>query len=530
MTEAKAEVSARKRISAIWIVPIVALVLGIWMVVYTIQNRGPEITIVFTTAEGLEAGKTKVKIRNVEIGLVGSVGLGDDLQSVVVTAQLEKPVTPLLREDTQFWVVRPRVGASGVSGIGTLFSGGYIQLAPGTGAEGRRDFVGLEDPPVTPAGAPGLHFKLVSDKAGSVSTGDPIIYKGFNVGRIESGEFDVESQKMHYGAFISAPYDDLVNSSTHFWNASGVSFSATADGIELTTGSLETLLIGGITFGLPTGVGPGGPVEKGTVFRLYPDRKSVDAQPYERSLEYVVQFDQSVRGLKPGAPVEYRGIRIGRVEHILLQELADNLRGQGNPIPVLIRLEPGRLTLPDSEEGVTRLSEAVVNAVGIGMRASLSTGNLLTGSLYVSMDIYPGEPPAEMGTWHDRPTIPTVASGLEGIQHKIAALLDKLNALPLEDITQSAADAVASLEAILANQAMQDLPLALEATVTELRDVLDSVSSDSALHERLMRMTTELDRTLQSMRELLDSLDDQPNSLIFGGENPKDPAPPAGTQ
>ncbi len=530
MAEARADISERKRISAIWIVPIVALVLGAWMIVYTIQNRGPEITITFTTAEGIEAGKTKVKIRNVEIGLVGSVGLVEDLKSVVMTAQLEKDVTPLLREDTQFWVVRPRVGAGGVSGLGTLLSGGYIQLAPGEGAEGRRDFVGLEDPPVTPAGTPGLHFRLVSDEAGSVSTGDPIIYKGFTVGRIETDEFDVESQKMHYGAFIAAPYDDLVNSATHFWDASGVSLSATADGIELTTGSLQTLLIGGITFGLPTGVGPGGPVEADTTFRLYPDRQSMDAQPYERSLEYVVQFDQSVRGLKPGAPVEYRGILIGRVERVLLQELAGNLRGQGNPIPVLIRLEPGRLTLPDSEEGVTTLSEAVANAVGIGLRASLVTGSLLTGSLFVSMDIYPNEPPAEMGTWHDRPTIPTIASGLEGIQHKISALLDKLNALPLEDITESAAGAVANLEAILASQALQEMPLALEATVEELRDVLDSVSSDSELHERLMRTTTELNRTLRSMRELMDTLDDQPSSVIFGGEQLKDPAPPAGTQ
>jgi paraquat-inducible protein B len=176
------------------------------------------------------------------------------------------------------------------------------------------------------------------------------------------------------------------------------------------------------------------------------------------------------------------------------------------------------------------MENAIANAVGNGLRASLTTGSLLTGSLYVSMDLYPGASPAEMGTWHDRPTIPTVASGLEGIQHKISALLDKLNALPFDEIGESAAGAVANLEAILANQALQDMPLALEATVEELRDVLDSVSSDSELHERLMRTTTELDRTLRSMRQLMDTLDDQPSSVIFGGEQIKDPAPPAGTQ
>jgi paraquat-inducible protein B len=530
MTEVEAEVSERRGISFIWVVPIVALLIGAWMIVYTIRNQGPEISITFDTAEGIEAGKTKVRIRNVEIGLVESVGLGVDRKSVVVTAQLEKDATELLREDTQFWVVRPRIGAGGVSGLGTLLSGGYIQLAPGTGAEGRRDFLGLEDPPVTPAGAPGLHLRLVSDQAGSVSTGDPILYKGFRVGRIESEEFDVESQQMHYGSFIEAPYDDLVNSSTRFWDASGVSFSATADGVELTTGSLQTLLIGGISFGMPEGVAPGTPVEKGATFRLYPDRQSMNAQPYRYFLEYVVQFDRSVRGLKPGAPVEYRGIRIGRVERILPEELAGGIRVEGQPIPVLLRLEPGRLMLPDSEEGSSILSNAVSNAVGIGLRASLATGSLLTGSLYVSMDIYPNAAPAGLGTWHDRPTIPTVATGLEGIQQKISELLDKLNALPLDEIGDSAADAVANLEAILASRSLQEMPLALEATVEELRDVLDSVSSDSELHARLMRTTTELDRTLRSMRKLMDTLDDQPNSVIFGGEQPKDPAPPAGTQ
>jgi paraquat-inducible protein B len=261
MTEAKATVSERRRISAIWLVPIVALVLGIWMVIHTLRSQGPEITVVFSSGASIEAGKTKIKFRDVEVGRVESVGLADDHESVVVTARLDKGAAPLLREDTQFWVVRPRVGPGGVSGVGTLLSGGYLQLAPGTGKEGRRDFVGLDEPPVTPAGTPGLHFKLVAEHSGSVGSGAPILYKGFRVGRIESAEFDVASQKMQYGAFIEAPYDELVTSATRFWNASGISVSATADGIQVQTASLEAVLVGGVVFGLPEGVEPGGPVE-----------------------------------------------------------------------------------------------------------------------------------------------------------------------------------------------------------------------------------------------------------------------------
>jgi paraquat-inducible protein B len=531
MTEAEVIVSERRRISAVWLVPIVALVLGFWMVIHTLQSQGPEITIVFSSGEGIEADKTKIKFRAVEVGRVESVGLADDLESVVVTAQLDKAAAPLLREDTQFWVVRPRVGPGGVSGLGTLLSGGYIQLASGTGEEGRREFEGMDAPPVTPTGTPGLNFRMVGEHAGSVGLGDPILYEGFRVGRIESAEFDVASRKMHYGAFIEAPYDDLVTSATRFWNASGLSLSVTADGIQVQTASLEALLVGGVAFGLPEEVEPGRPVEAGKVFELYPDYASVKERPYRYSLEYVVGFPQSVRGLRPGAPVEYRGIRMGRVERVLLTEMAgQGLTGKGEPIPVLIRLEPGRLELPDSEEGTATLTRVIETAVRRGLRATLSTGSLITGSLFVYFDMYPDEPPAEMGSFAGHPTIPTIAGGLEGIQVRLSTLLDKLNALPLEDLLDGADRLLADVDAIVASEDMQSLPASLEATLAELRDMLDSVSTDSAMQERLRRTMIEFDRTLQSLRDLLETLEEQPNALIFNREPGDDPQPPAGLQ
>ncbi len=531
MAEASATVSERRRISKIWVVPIVALVLGLWMVLYTLQTQGPEVTIVFSTAEGIEAGKTRIKLRSVEVGLVESAGLGDDMESVVVKARIDKAAAPLLRDDTQFWVVRPRIGKEGVSGIGTLLSGGYIQLAPGSGREGRREFVGREEPPVTPAGTPGLSLRLTSDRAGSVGTGDAVLYKGFRVGRVESSEFEVESQRMHYGVFIEAPYDDLLTSSTRFWNASGFSLSTTADGVELHTGSLETILSGGVAFGLPEGMEPGSPLESGAAFELYPDYKSVNARPYRHGLHYVVDFEQSVRGLRPGAPVEYRGLPVGRVERILLQELvADGLTGEGTSIPVLLRLEPGRLELPDSEVGVKALRDAISSAVSNGFRASLATGSLLTGSLYVTLDMYPDAEPAVMGEFAGHPTIPSVASGLEGIQQQVFALLEKLNALPLEDVADSAAQAVAHLEALMASRELQALPASLEATMVELERVLASVSDDSLLQERLGRTLGELERTLESLQAVLGTLEDQPSSVLFPREPELDPEPPAGSQ
>lgn len=511
MNDTRATVKPRRRIAPIWVVPIVAVLLGLWMVVHTYRNQGPDITISFSTADGIEAGKTKIKALSVEVGLVTSVLLGEDLDSVVVTARLERSAIPLLREDTQLWVVRPRVGAAGISGLGTIMSGGYIELAPGTGAVGRREFVGLEHVPVTPAGTPGLHLRLVGKRAGSVSAGDPILYKGFQVGRVESVEFDVDSQQIHYRAFIEATYKDLVTTRTRFWNASGLSFSATAGGIELSTGSLRSLLLGGISFGVPEGVEPGDPVESRATFVLFPDYKSINEWPYRHSLEYVVEFAQSVRGLLPGAPVEYRGLTAGQVERVLLEEmLTESTEGEGVSIPVLIRLDPGRLEMGDSEEGLASLSRRIERGVRNGMRATLSTGSLLTGSLYVSLDLYPDQGPAELGSFAGRPTIPTTSSGLEGIQQQIAALLEKLNALPLEDVAVSADRTVQELErtiaelrVLLASEELQSIPASLEASLAEL------------------------DRTLQSVGYLATTLSDQPNSLIFSREPEKDPEPMA---
>lgn len=530
MTDAHATVSRKRGINPIWFVPVVALVLGIWMVVYTLQKQGPEITIVFSTADGIVAGKTKIKLRNVDVGMVESAELGDDLESVVVTASLEKTAKSLLRENTQFWVVRPRIGKAGVSGLGTLLSGGYIQLSPGDGAEGAREFVGLEDPPVTPTGTRGIAVTVTAEKAGSLSAGAPVLYKGYTVGRVETEKFDIEKDLMSYRVFIKAPYDELLTTSHRFWNVSGISFRAGADGIRAEMASLETLLIGGIEVGLPKGIRPGTRAEPGEIFKLYDNYEKVNRRPYRYSLEYVVRFPRSVRGLQPGAPVEYRGLRLGEVERVMVTELTASLEGQGQPIPVLIRLEPGLLEQPDSPAGLETLKKALETAVGRGMRATLATGNLLTGSLFVSMDYFPNAEAAELGTFAGRTTIPTISSGLEGIEQKLTMFLDKLNELPLEATLLEAKNALASLDRLVAGETMQALPASLDDTLAELQVTLASMSRDSELQARLIPMISELDRTLTSLRLLFDTLEQKPNALIFNRTYREDPRPPAGSQ
>lgn len=515
MADERASVSRRRRIPAIWIVPLVTALLGLWMVYYTWQNQGPEITVVFSTAEGIESGKTKIRSRSVQVGLVTDLRLGEDNESVIVTAELEKTAAHLLRDDTEFWVVRPRIGAGGVSGLGTIMSGGYLELDPGVGKPGQRSFTGLEDVPVTKVGTPGLKLSLTSNQANSVGAGDRIRYRGFEVGRVESATFDVETHQVRYDAFIDAPYDELVTTSTRFWNTSGLHFSATASGIELTTGSLDALLLGGISFGRPEGVEQGGPVENGAVFDLYPNEHSINERPFRYSLEYVVEFDQSVRGLRPGAPVEYRGLPAGAVKRVLLREMVARTggTGQGSPIAVLIGLEPGRLEFGDTEEGRELLRRGIEAGVKNGLRASLASGNLLTGSLIVALDDYDDVKAVKIGTFAGHPTIPTTVTGLASLEARVADLLDKLNALPLENVANSADETLrevertlASLNVILQNDDLQALPASLDSTLVEL------------------------DRTLRDASSLIESLEEEPSSIIFSREPVLDPVPPARSQ
>jgi paraquat-inducible protein B len=538
MSEGVQVVEPKRRINLVWLLPIIAGLLGIYMVVYTYMTEGPEITIVFSTAEGMTAGKTKIKARSVEIGTVDKIVLAEDLEHVVVTASIDATAANLLREDTQFWVVRARVGPGGISGLATILSGGYIELAPGEGAPGRRNFDGLDDVPVTPAGAAGLHLILTSTKAGSVSAGDAVMFHGYRVGRVDSAELDIKAKVMSYGLFIEAPYDKLVSEGTRFWNASGLSLTAGTGGIDFEMSSLSALISGGVAFAIPDGADPGGPVKNEAKFELFANERSTSEQSYQHYVQYVVRFDQSLRGLRPGAPVEYRGIQIGTVERAMYKDLfAREVVGggrAGQKLPVLIRIEPGRLGIGDTDASVIKMRDVVKAGVDTGMRATLNSGNLLTGALYVGIDFYPDAEPASLGEYRGYPTVPTLSSGIARIEKQIGDLLERLNGLPLDatvanlnDTLEQAAAALDAVRRLAGSDSTQALPGQLDRTLQELRRTIESFSSDSELYSNLERTTSELNRTLQRVQDLAQKLEDQPNSIIFSSKTKPDPEPRA---
>ncbi|TQV87788.1 intermembrane transport protein PqiB [Aliikangiella coralliicola] len=529
----QAEIKPVKHVSKIWFIPIAALLIGVWMVYYTWSNQGPAIMITFETAEGLEINSTKVKLRDITIGEVIDLKLTDDFKGIEVTARLDKNTEELLKEDTSFWVAKPRIGAAGISGLNTILSGAYIELSPGTSDESRTEFVGLESPPVTPIGTPGIHITLDSDDEFAFEVGDPIIYKGLTVGRFEDVYFNFEERIVYYNAFIRAPYHELVTENTRFWNVSGVRIDLKADGITLQTGNVETLLTNGVTFGVPEGMPHGKSITERDFFTIYGSYEEANLQRFRRSVEYVVLVSDSIRGLNVGAPVEYRGVNIGRVAATNIHE-ADHtvLLQEDIKIPVLISMQPGRVGLPDTDDGLRGMVAQTQYWIKNGLKASLKTGNLLTGSLYVDLQHYDDSPIDEIERFMDFPIIPTVEDEFSQIAKSASVLVDNLSKLPLDELSGNANQLIAELTStvkefknaskgltqLLENTNQQDIPKQIQQALEQITLTTKDFSADSAGYEELTRSLRVLQATMHELKPVLQQLKNKPNSLIFSSE------------
>lgn len=535
MTDMTPAISSKHRFSAVWIIPLLAALMGIWMVIHTLMNEGPTITIEFHTAEGLEAGKTKVRLLDVDIGLVEEVTLKHDLSGVVAKVKLTLQAKPLLREDTRFWVVRARVGAGSVSGLGTILSGAYIEMSPGESETRKLAYIGLELPPVTPVGAPGLRLQVFSDRAGSLSTGDAVLFRGYEVGRVEAVSFDTDQRKVRFDIFIDAPFDQLVSSNSRFWDSSGIHINASASGLDVKMGSLDTILLGGMAFDRPPALPESEPATNGDVFNLYQSYDDILQNPYRHGTYFVVSFKQSLRGLNPGAPVEYRGIRIGRVERIMTKEIArQGVTGRGDPIPVLLYIEPGRIDIPDTQVAVQQMQAMIETGVSRGLRATLQTGSLITGQQLIYIDYFEDVEPAEVSTFANHIEIPTIETGIGRIETQVGSFLEKLNTMPLNQTVananstiRSAQETLESVNRLLNNQGIQNLPAELTATLADLQQTLDGFSQGGAMYQDLRSSMRLLESTIENLEALSNQLSANPNALIFPTRIQEDPQPEA---
>lgn len=528
-----AQVRKKGGISLVWIVPIVALLVGGWLVFKAMSEKGPVVTMTFSTAEGLEAGKTKIKFKDVDVGQVESIRLGEDLTHVVVTAELVKDYERFLNDKTRFWVARAQIRGGTASGLSTLLSGAYIGVDPALGGKPTRNFAGLEVPPVVTSGLPGRHFWIKSKRLGSLNVGVPVYYRQIQVGQVVSYGFAPDGQTVDVQVFVEAPHQTKVTTNTRFWNASGLDVSLSAQGLKIDTESLISIISGGLAFDVPEGLDPGEAAGENAVFNLYPNRESIQEKSYSVRRKWLVYFDQSVRGLNPGAPVEIYGIKIGEVTDIdlIYDEKMKDLR-----VPVVLSIEPERIAnvlkaVSDQQSGQSEplLSWFVEER---NLRAQLRTGNLLTGQLLVDLGFYPEEPKVQLAHENGMPVIPSMGGSIEQIQESVARITRSLEKVPFEKIGKSL-DQLLRESSVTVREAglfvrrldgetapmLQSSLGALQGTLEELQRTL---GKDSPLNYNLKKTLEELTLTLRSLRELSTAIENQPQSLLFGKGEKKD--------
>ncbi|PWE37878.1 MCE family protein [Pseudomonas prosekii] len=515
----------RFSVSLVWIVPIVAVLVGISLVVHTLMQEGPTIVITFKTGNGLTANKTEVKYRNVVIGHVSEVELSDDQKSVDATIKLSKQAETFTREDSQFWVVRPRIGAGGVSGIDTLLSGDYIGADIGHANGRAKNFKGLENPPPITYGEPGKRFTLHSQDLGSLDIGSPVYYRKIQVGQVVAYALDGDGKGVNIELFIHAPNDAYVTENTRFWNASGIDLNIGANGFAVKTESLSSLLVGGVAFRAPEYSPNDQPATEEKTFELFDDQVTALAPPNGKPQYLSLRFDQALRGLKVNAPVEFLGMEIGRVVSI---NLDFDEKKRSFPVNVGIVIYPQRLGQAHTKMVKALMHDPNDEAAGVrlmgtfienGLRAQARSGNLLTGQLYISLDFYPKAEKVAFDPSVRPVSIPTIPGSLEELQGKLQAMVDKINKLPVERIASNLDSNLVELRKGLTQFNAKTLP-GVQSTLADVSKTLNSASStlaeDSPQREQITQTLDELKRMSRSLRELSDYLGRHPESLLRG--------------
>ncbi|SFS04810.1 paraquat-inducible protein B [Dyella sp. OK004] len=533
----------RPRINAsfVWLIPVLAALVGLSLVINAWMQAGPTINISFQSAEGLDPGKTPVKYKNVVIGRVTSVRLSKDRSHVTAKVSLEKSAEGFATADTRFWIVRPRIGLGGVSGIDTLLSGAFIGADVGESKEPEDEFKGLESPPAVTHGAPGKTFTLHTDDLGSLDIGSPVYYRRIQVGRVVTYQLDPDGKAVSLQIFVDSPNDEFVSKTSRFWNASGVDVSVGADGIKLNTQSLATVLAGGVAFQEPMGPHEETPAAENAEFRLFKDETIAMAPPDGEPKYIRMRFDQSLRGLKVDAPVEFLGIPFGRVVSV---NLDFDEKTQKFPVLVGAVVYPQRLgrahdklvALAKARGDDAQLSQMMRSLVEHGLRAQARSGNLLTGQLYIALDFDPKAPKVAFDPAAKPMEIPTVPGSFDKLQEQMAEIVDKVQKIPFDSIGRNLDQTLGELNRTLKKvngDVLPEFKTTLQGAQQTLGTANNAFSPDSPLQQNLGGTLQELQRSARSLRVLTDYLGSHPDALLRGRKAdpaPVQPAPPAATQ
>jgi len=552
--EAVALPRRRRNLQLVWLVPLLAALIALVLGARAWIDSGPVITIRFPSAEGLEPGKTRIRYKSVDIGTVKTVRLSADRKAVVVVAEMANGAQSLLRDDTRFWVVRPRFAGGELTGASTLLSGAFIGVDVGKSEATRRDFTGLGEPPSITTDEPGREFVLHSSDLGSIDIGSPVYYRRVNVGKVTAIGLDADGRGVRLRVFLHTPYESLVTRNTRFWHASGVDLSFDGGGIKLQTQSLVSVLLGGIAFGTPAAAAPAAAAAPDHVFTLFNDEARAMKRSDAEVMPLLAHFKESMRGLVPGAPVDFRGVTVGEVKSVEIN-FDTEAREIRAPVHMVLYRDLIRASAGGSGPDAASAEDLLQRAIARGLRAQLRIGNLITGQRHVALEFARGLPvprlPASEGAGAPL-EIPTLPGGLEDLQatltqiaktiervpfdelatdmraalKSLRALLDKAGQLPLSDLTAELRGTLASLDLALrrADQVLRQfdetLAPGLGAAISETRQTMKAanelLTSDAPAQQDLRNALQELGRAAQSMRELTDLLQRRPDVLLRG--------------
>jgi paraquat-inducible protein B len=497
----------RWRISLIWAIPLVTVLVAAWLAWDTLSNRGPEIKIRFDSASGLQAGQSRIRSRDVELGVVERIALSPDRRYVVVVARMAKEAGPLLTDKARFWVVKPRFFAGSVSGLETLFSGSYIQLElDAEGGTPETNFIGLEDPPILRSAVPGHTYRLITSRIGSLNPGSPIFFRDLAVGEVLGWDVSQMEKNVAVQVFVRAPYDRYVHDKTVFWNASGASVQLGASGLKVELESLRALVLGGIAFDTPDKVLNSPVAGESHEFVLYSDQEAAETATYDRSLRFITYFRRSVAGLSAGAPVMLHGIRIGGVTDVTLDydKVADVVKAA-----VRYQIEPDRivgLNMPTNDD----LDSAMAEMVFRGLRIRLESANILTGSKRLALDIVPEAPKAPFEKQQDAYVLmPLDDDGETDIAAAASALLARVQTIPFEKIGENLNQTLAGANGTINDPKLHQAIAALSETLNSTQTLMANLNkqADPLLH-RLPQIASDLENMVKHANQLVGSLDD----------------------
>lgn len=525
-TPPEAKIKRHGLFSWVWLIPIVAAGIVIYLAYTSYERRGPVVSLTFLSADGIIVGQTQIRHKAVSLGIVEDVHLAKNMKNVVVRVRMDKEAAPFLTDRARFWVIRPRISAGSLSGLETIVSGAYIEMDPGP-ADGKKtlEYTGLEKPPGRTSDDKGRAFSLEAERLGSLSPGAPIYFREVAVGEVLS--YDVvgnSGQPVTLNVFIREPYDRYVKAASHFWNISGLTIGTGPEGMHVELESVQALLSGGIAFETPATAESAPVADDGAKFSLFPNKGASDAAFYRETISYVSYFETSVQGLSPGSPVQLFGVQVGNVKEVRL--VYDEAKSR-MVARVAFDVQPERVAAKQRDSQANIAEEVRRTFLYTGLRVVLESSSFLTGSKDLALKYTPGVHPSDMPKEGDAIVVANEGGGLDGITASLAEVSKKLEKIPFDRIGKNLDATVANLSHVSstvdaqAGPALAQLP-GIAASLNEAAGKANNAlgpsgyGASSEFQRNLERMMNEMHDTARSVRVFADYLDRHPEALIRG--------------